>query len=295
MRILVLGGEGMLGHKMFQVLHSRYDDVTCTVRGQLSDPAYAPIGLFSGASVVEGFDATRFEKLEALLRELRPDVVSNCVGIVTQSEEAGDAVLNIGLNAYLPHLVAQVIGEWGGRLIHYSTDCVFSGSRGHYSEDDVADANDLYGRSKYLGEVNRATNALTLRTSIIGRELFRFRSLLEWFLSQQGGHVKGYTGAIYSGVTTNHLAGLTATLIEKHPDLHGLYQVASQPLPKYNLLMLLRDAYGLQIEIEPVEGKAADKSLVGERFIAATGLACPSWPELVAELANDPTPYEQWR
>lgn len=297
MRILVLGGEGMLGHKMFQVLRGHFaeEEVICTIRGSLSDPAYAAIELFHDAPVIEQFDALRFEYVAALLRELKPEVVTNCIGIVTQANEAGDELLNIGLNAYLPHLVAHVLQEWGGRLIHYSTDCVFTGKRGQYQEEDEPDATDLYGRTKTLGEVTRAENALTLRTSIIGRELFRFRSLLEWFLSQEGKKVQGYTGAIYSGVTTNYLAELTAKLIRAHPHLHGLYQVASEPISKYNLLVLIREAFRLNIEIEPVVGKAADKSLRSDRFVAATGYVCPPWPQLVAELAQDPTPYARWR
>ena len=147
MRVLVLGGEGMLGHKMYQILRRDFQQVTCTIRGQLDDPGFSRLALFQDAEVIENFDATRFEQLEALLRELRPEVVSNCIGIVTQSQEASDAVLNIGLNAYLPHLVAQVLREWGGRLIHYSTDCVFTGHKGRYTETDFADAPDLYGLS----------------------------------------------------------------------------------------------------------------------------------------------------
>lgn len=294
-KVLVLGGEGMLGHKMFQTLRQHFGDVTCTIRGSLRDPEYAPIELFAGAHVIEGFDATRFEQLEQLLRSLRPDVVSNCVGIVTQAQEASDAVLNVGLNAYLPHLVAHVLREWGGRLIHYSTDCVFSGQRGNYTEDDFADADDLYGRSKWLGEVTRADNALTLRTSIIGRELFRFRSLLEWFLAQDGKTIQGYTGAVYSGVTTNYLADLTARLIGEYPDLAGLYQVASEPITKYHLLEQLREAYGVNVDIEPYAGKSADKSLIGTKFATATGYECPPWPALIAQLSADPTPYARWR
>ena len=295
MEILVLGGEGMLGHKMFQTLGQRFPEVGCTIRGSLADPAFQRIDLFQGAEVIENFDATRFESLEALLRLHRPEVVANCIGIVIQAEETRSAVLNIGLNAYLPHLLAEVLSEWGGRLYHFSTDCVFTGHQGRYTEDDFADADDLYGRSKYLGEVRQAPNALTLRTSIIGRELFRFKSLLEWFLSQNHKSIQGWTKAIYAGVTTNYIAQTVARLIVEYPDLSGLYQVTSTPISKYDLLLLLREAYHLDIEIVPADGRNEDKSMVGEKFVAATGYVCPPWPELVTQLAQDPTPYEEWR
>lgn len=295
MKTIVLGGEGMLGHKMFQTLGRHFDDVGCTIRGSLTDPLFSRIDLFRGREVIENVDATRFERLEDLLRCHRPQVVANCIGIVIQADETHDPVLNIGLNAYLPHLVAKVLNDWGGRLIHFSTDCVFSGARGRYTENDVADASDLYGRSKYLGEVAAAPNAITLRTSIIGRELSRFKSLLEWFLSQNHGSVQGWTKAVYSGVTTNYLSEIVARLITEYPNLAGLHQVVSEPISKSDLLVQLRDAYNLDVEIVKVEGKAADKSMVGDRFVAATGYVCPSWPELVQQLASDPTPYEEWR
>jgi len=295
MRILVLGGEGMLGHKMFQTLSRHFEGVGCTIRGSLTDPFFSRIDLFQSREVIENFDATRFEKLEEMLRQHRPQVVANCIGIVIQADETHDPVLNIGLNAYLPHLLAKVIGEWGGRLFHFSTDCVFSGAKGNYTEEDRADADDLYGRSKYLGEVTQASNAITLRTSIIGRELSRFRSLLEWFLAQNHRSAQGWTKAIYAGVTTNYISEIVARLISECPHLSGLYQVTSEPISKHDLLVLLREAYHLDIEIVPVDGRNEDKSMVGERFVEATGYVCPPWPELVRQLAEDPTPYEKWR
>ena len=163
-----------------------------------------------------------------------------------------------------------------------------------YREDDTSDAEDLYGKTKFLGEVAEK-NALTLRTSFIGRELVGHVSLLEWFLSNVGGRVTGYQKSIYSGVTTNHLAEVVGYTIDRHPELHGLYQVASEPISKFGLLCLVRDAYGLDIEIEAVEGKAADRSMDGSKFRKATGYAPPAWTALVKQLAEDPTPYKDWR
>lgn len=294
MKALVLGGEGMLGHKMFQVLRQRFGDVACTVRGALDEPFYAAIELFGAGQVIAGLDVTNREQLRQVLEAARPEQIVNCVGMIKQRKEAEQAIPTIELNALLPHVLAQIASRWNGRVIHFSTDCVFSGRRGNYAEDDPSDAEDLYGKTKLLGEV-RGANALTLRTSIIGRELRDFQSLLEWFLAQRGGRVRGFVRHLYSGVTTNHLAALVAELIARHPTLTGLYQVTSERIDKHALLCLLRDAYALDVEIVPDDTTVCDRSMIGDRFRAATGLATPPWPELVAELAADPTPYDKWR
>ena len=174
------------------------------------------------------------------------------------------------------------------------TDCVFSGRDGGYTETSPSDAEDLYGKSKYLGEVT-AENALTLRTSIIGRELANFRSLLEWFLSQKGKSVRGFKRVIYSGVTTNYMADLVYRIVSEHPTLSGLYQVSSTAISKYDLLCMIRDAFRLDIEIIPDEKEVSDRSMVGDAFLRATGYRPPEWSGLIAQLANDPTPYDKWR
>lgn len=294
MRVLVLGAAGMLGHKVFQVLRGRHLETRGTIRGRLSEVPTRHMPLLQTGTIVEDVDALDIASVEALLRQERPDAVVNCVGIIKQRSEAKAAVPSIKLNALLPHLLADTLQEWGGRLIHFSTDCVFSGRRGNYTEEDPSDAEDLYGRTKYMGEV-ATDNALTLRTSIIGRELQHFGSLLEWFLAQNHGRISGYRHAIYSGVTTNYLAGLVADLLVEHPQLSGMLQVASAPISKHDLLVLLREAYGLDVEITPEDAFFCDRSMRGDRFRQATGYICPSWPDLVAELAADPTPYDEWR
>ena len=294
MEILVLGGMGMLGHKVFQRLRQRFPGTFCTIRGSIEEEPLRQIDLFQTGHVVEHFDATDFAALGHLLLENRPRVVVNCIGLIKHRPESTEAIPSITLNALLPHKLAEFCERWGARLIHFSTDCVFSGKRGRYREEDVPDAEDLYGRTKFLGEVS-SRNALTLRTSIIGRELTHFQSLLEWFLSQNGKTVRGYTRAFYSGLTTNRLAEVVAELIERHPKLSGLYHVTSQTISKFDLLCLLRKAYGLEIEVEPDAAFFCDRSMRGEKFAEATGYVCPAWPELVAQLVRDETPYEQWR
>jgi len=293
-KILVLGGDGMLGHKMYQTLLARYPATACTVFRSLDVPFYRKVDLFRQGRVIGDVDAMDLASLGEHLRCLKPAFIVNCIGIVKQREEATAAIPSITINSLLPHKLAEFASEWGGRVIHFSTDCVFSGKHGSYTEDSPSDAEDLYGKSKYLGEV-KAENALTLRTSIIGRELANFRSLLEWFLAQRGKTVCGFRRVIYSGVTTNFLAQRVGDLIADHPQLSGLYQVTSAPISKYDLLCLLRDAFKLDVEIVPDENQVSDRSMIGDRFLQATGYRSPDWPSLLAQIVNDPTPYEKWR
>jgi len=280
----------MLGHKIFQTLTAEGKDVSCTIHGSKRQLHLEPFAFLQSPKVIEGVNAMEFLDLCETLVEMRPDVIVNCIGIIKQRGSAKAAVPSITINSLLPHKLADWADGWGGRVIHFSTDCVFTGKRGSYSEDDLSDAEDLYGKSKFLGEVQRP-NALTLRTSIVGRELSQFQSLLEWFLHQQGKRITGYTKAIYSGVTTNHLADVVSQIIDEHPDLNGLYQVASTPINKFELLSKFNTAYNLSVDIEPVEGEVCDRSMLATKFQAATGYKCPSWDDLVEQVASDATSY----
>ena len=284
----------MLGHKVFQVLGRRIPDTWCTVRGPSSDARWQRIDLFRGGNVIGDLDVADCSVLERLLSEHRPKVIVNCIGVIKQRPEAMASIPSIAINALLPHRLADLCQRWGGRLIHISTDCVFRGDRGSYSEEDFADATDLYGRTKFLGEVSSG-NTLTLRTSFIGRELKHFNSLLEWLLSQNHKKIVGYTQALYSGVTSNYLAELVARIIEQHAELSGLYQVTGPTISKFELLGLLRDAFGLDLEIVPDDKFFCDRSMKGDKFLHATGHRCPPWPALIAQLGNDTTPYNEWR
>jgi dTDP-4-dehydrorhamnose reductase len=292
--VLVLGGTGMLGHKMFQRLQERFPDTYCTIRVSLYDPSVREIDLLQTGNVFDHCDATDLAGMERFLLEHKPAVVVNCIGIVKQRPAATETVPSILLNALLPHQLAEFCRRWNGRLIHISTDCVFSGARGQYGEEDISDATDLYGRTKYLGEITSG-NVLTLRTSIIGRELLHQESLLEWFLRQNNKQVYGYKRAYFSGVTTCELANVVADLIANHSHVCGLYQVASRRISKYELLCLLRDAYRLNTHIVADNEFCCDRSLSGRKLQTATGYVCPSWPELVNQLTEDETPYAQWR
>jgi len=218
----------------------------------------------------------------------------NCIGIVKQLDAAKDSALSIEINSLLPHRLADCCSDLGAYLIHISTDCVFSGSRGQYSEDDLLDAQDLYGRSKALGEIDRA-NCLTLRTSIIGRELRGQHGLLEWLFSQRGKSVQGYTHAVFSGLTTYALSRLIALLILRESRLDGLFNVASTAISKYDLLNLASNAYNLAVRIKPSPDPVLDRSLNGSRFFKATGLSVQEWDVMMSQLALDPFDYDEWR
>jgi dTDP-4-dehydrorhamnose reductase len=293
MRIVVVGGTGMLGHKMFQILRERFPGTICTTRVDVRKPPFDRVELLQGDDVIGGVDVMNYSQLHSVLKEIRPDFTVNCVGIVKQRAEAHVAIPSIMINSLLPHKLAAFAAEWGGRVIHPSTDCVFDGKRGGYLETDNSNAEDLYGRSKFLGEL-RCANGLTLRTSIIGRELTGHTSLLDWFLMQSGKTVRGFRRAIYSGVTTIELADVVTAIIRNSPQLHGLFQVVSQPISKYDLLCLVRDAYRLEVTIVPDDKEVSDRSMKGDEFRRATGYVAPPWTELIERLKNDPTPYARW-
>lgn len=292
MKTLILGGNGMLGHKVYQVLRQTTTPVV-TVRGARGALYQFP-GLFEPDHVRDRVDLHSWDTIRETVTQVAPDVVINCVGIVKQLPAAHDPIASIEVNALLPHRLAAVCAEQGARLIHVSTDCVFSGRRGMYTEEDVPDPVDLYGRSKLLGEV-AAAGCLTLRTSIIGRELSSSNGLVEWFLSAPGPAVRGYANAIFSGVPTLTLARAIANVIHRQPNLSGLYQVSAAPINKFDLLHLLREAYERPVEITPYPDVRLDRSLDSTRFREATGFDPAPWPALIAEMAADPTPYTQWR
>lgn len=293
MRVLILGGAGMLGHKLWQVFvfQERFH-TWVTVRSGYS--AYARYGLFDPEHTLGGIDVFDFDTVMRAVAAVHPDVVVNAIGIIKQLPTAKDPIVSLTVNSLFPHRLAMLCQAAGARLIHISTDCVFAGRKGMYTEGDMPDAEDLYGRSKLLGEVS-ASHCLTLRTSIIGRELESANGLVEWFLSNQNGRVQGYTHAIYTGFPTLILAQIIADVLERHSDLSGLYHVSSAPINKYDLLCMLRDAYQVAIEVEPFQDVSVDRSLDSRRFRAATGFVSPPWPGMVQTMATDPTPYEEWR
>jgi len=292
MRVLVIGGNGMLGHKVFQVFEDRFETFA-TFRTR--DGPWMRLPMYRDSSrLLGGVDALHLQTVESALGAVNPDIVVNCVGVIKQSAASEDPLQTIAVNALFPHLLAELCRRTGTRLVHVSTDCVFSGKKGNYVEADITDAEDLYGRTKALGEVGGA-GCLTLRTSIIGRDFMKNAGLLDWFLSNQGGSVKGYNRAIFTGFPTVVFARIVRDTVENHRDLSGLYHVASLPISKLELLEKIRDALNIDIQIELVDSPSIDRSLNAGRFRDATGFQSPSWDALIEEMCADKTPYDQWR
>lgn len=291
MNVLIIGGSGMLGHKLWQTLGRRFD-TWATLRSNQFD--LGKYQIFRRDRCITSVDIGDSLAVLNAMALVRPDVVVNCVGVVKQLAAAKDPLPSIAINALFPHQLAAMCAATGARLIHVSTDCVFVGDEGLYVETDTADANDLYGRTKYLGEVG-GTRQLTLRTSIIGRELVGATGLVEWFLSNRGGKVRGFQRAIYSGLTTLALAGLIGNLIEKHAELSGVYHVSTVPIDKFALLQLIKEAYGADVEIERDTDFVIDRSLDSTRFRTETGWRPPDWADMIHEMAQDSTPYDSWR
>lgn len=283
-KILVLGATGMLGNTLLRNLATRPGvEVHATTRSSTGLDRW-----FSGdllERIHPGVDADNIDSLLRVLGEVRPDIVINCIGVIKQLASAKDPLVTIPINTLFPHRLALACKAAGSRLIHISTDCVFSGSKGMYTENDPSDAEDLYGKSKYLGEVT-APHCVTLRTSIIGHELSTSYSLIDWFLSQEG-KVKGFTRAIYTGFPTVEIARIIAEYVIPNETLSGIYQVSSEPISKYNLLKLVAERYGKRIEIEPFNGFSCDRSLDSTRFKAATGYVPPKWPDMIEEMYRD--------
>lgn len=290
-KVLILGGAGMLGHKLWQWFAPRFESYV-TFRGSAS--SYARTGLFDPARSISGVSAEDLDSLSRAFEQARPEAVVNCIGIVKQDAGAKDPVTSLEVNAMFPHKVAKMCRESGARLVHLSTDCVFKGSEGNYSEKATPDAEDLYGRTKLLGEV-AGDGCLTIRTSLIGRELAGAHGLLEWFLSQEGRRVRGFKRAIFSGFTTGALAEVIAAALSEHGDLSGVWHVAADPVSKFDLLSLVKDIYKLNVEIEPDENFVCDRSLDGSRFRRETGICAPTWPQMIEGMRADTTPYDEIR
>jgi dTDP-4-dehydrorhamnose reductase len=282
MRILILGGDGMLGHQLFKHLKSRHD-VRVTLRKDLV--AYKRFILFSKENTYPGIDVRSPGKLDKVLTDFHPDAVVNAIGIVKQLPEASESIPSIEINALFPHRLSVLCKEIGSHMVHLSTDCVFSGKRGNYLESEQSDADDLYGRTKFLGEVNNS-HCLTLRTSIIGRELSRKKNLLEWFLAQRG-TVSGYKKVVFSGFTTLEFSRIIEKILVGHPKATGVYHVSSYPISKFDLLVLINEKMRLGKKIIPDETIRCDRSLDSTRFRIEFKYTPPTWDEMIEELSKD--------
>ncbi|MCE2945414.1 MAG: SDR family oxidoreductase [Xanthomonadaceae bacterium] len=280
-RVLVLGATGMLGNAVLRLFADSPEfEVQGSARGA---GGVARLREDLRGKVHTGVDVENPDMLARLLARVRPQVVINAVGLVKQLAEADDPLAALPINALLPHRLARLCSLAGCRLVHISTDCVFLGARGGYTETDTPDAIDLYGRSKLLGEVTDQPHVVTLRTSIIGHELSSAHGLVGWFLAQHGG-VRGYRRAVFSGLPTVELARVVRDHVLPRPALHGLWHVSAAPIDKLSLLRLVAERYGHRVDIDPDDRVVIDRSLDSSRFRAETGWTPPDWPELIRRM-----------
>lgn len=279
-RVLVFGATGMLGSTLFRILSA---DQTIDTFGTMRDASGAQY--FSPEFHRALIPNVHLEGESGLLKAFsvaQPDIVINCIGIIKQLPNSNDHLESLAVNASLPHRLASYCNVANARLVHFSTDCVFSGKQGQYREEDFVDAYDLYGRSKFLGEVNYA-NTLTLRTSIIGHELSSNKSLVDWFLSQTR-EIKGFKKAIFSGLPTVEVARVVRELVIPNPELSGLYHLSVDPINKYDLLNLIADVYKKSIKIVPDDRLVIDRSLNSDNFRERTGFSPRSWRKLIEDM-----------
>lgn len=273
----------MLGHKAFNHFSKSSDFETFGTLRNSSDVKKFFFKSDNIESIFSNIDVLNINSVFELIEKTNPDIILNCVGVIKQIKESKNPLLSIEINSLFPHKVANFIKNSKTRLIHISTDCVFSGEKGNYIESDYSDAKDLYGMTKYLGELVNYSNCVTLRTSIIGSELKTKLSLFEWFLAQKGS-VNGYTNAIYSGFPTTELINIIENYIIPNPSLSGLYNVASDPISKYELLKIIAKVYNKEITINSYEEFKNDKSLNCDKFISDFKFKKKSWPHMILEM-----------
>jgi len=281
MKILILGGDGMIGHKMAQVLSNFNHEINVSIREQRELTKQC----FSSKVKVLINDFLK-ENVLTFLDRVNPDVIINAIGITIRrgvNEHLSDAIY---LNSYFPHQLANWAGIHNKRLIHFSTDCVFSGSEGSYSEDATPNALDYYGKTKGLGEV-LSKNALTLRSSMIGPELFNKTELFEWVINNKEKEINGFSRVMYSGVATVYMARLVVDLIENHKDFNGIYNIASNPISKFELLHLINDNFDLGLVINKDQNIVSNKTLDASKIENELGIKSPSWNELIIDLKKD--------
>ena len=284
MRILILGGNGMIGHKMYQILSKEFSDIWVLFKKPINKISSNEI--FNIEKVIDNFDLIHFEDLKVILDNVLPDVIINASGITIRRGINDNLLKSILINSALPHSLDNWARLNNKRLIHFSTDCVFSGKKGFYTESNSTDADDTYGKTKALGEVI-SPNSITLRGSMIGRELENKTELLEWFLNQRDKSVKGFSKVIYSGITTIRMAKFVLEIIKHHPEMHGIYNVSSISISKYELIGLFNQYFNKKCQVTSDDSYISNKDLNSTKFYRETGFKKPDWIELIQELVKD--------
>lgn len=285
-KILILGANGMLGGSLHRYFSNTKNSVVGTVRSKEALEQLTGMGF---DNIISGIDVTDYAVLESTISKIKPDYVFNCIGLIKQLSHSELPVPAIEINSLLPHKIAEICTKHDSRLVHFSTDCVFSGSTGGYIESSVPDATDLYGRSKLLGEVSYGKH-LTLRTSIIGHELNSNVSLVDWFLSQTK-TVKGFSNAIFSGLPTCYVAEFLEKYVICNPSLSGMYHLSAEPIDKYSLLLLIKDKYKIELDVIDYPDFTIDRSLNSDSLRDLLNFQPLAWPDLIEKMNDEFNEY----
>ena len=285
MKILILGGNGMIGHKMYQIISKIHKNTWVTLRKSLRNYSYSEI--YNPEKVIDNIDLTNFQLISNNLNKINPDIVINACGITIRRGIETFKSNSIILNSALPHFLNEWVTSNNKRLIHFSTDCVFTGTKGDYLDNDNKDAYDLYGSTKSMGEVIDSKYAITLRGSMIGSELENKTELFEWFLKQKSKTIKGFNKVIYSGITTTKMAEIVLKLIDQYPNLIGVYNISSKPISKFELLKLWNNLFDINANIEVDNIYTSNKNLISDNFYRTISMEQPDWVELSSQLNID--------
>lgn len=280
-KVLLLGASGMLGNALFLTIFNSNDFI---IKGTLrsknkkifSDDIYKN-------SIIRDLDITNFKKLEKLITKFKPDFIINCIGITNKQILRMPKSIVFKINSLLPLFLSQLSEIKKNKFIHISTDCVFDGKNLEYHEDSFKTATDIYGVTKSIGEeINKSVNSLIIRTSIIGHEITKKEGLLEWFLNQKK-NVNGYKNVIYSGLTTIELSKIILKILKKSK-IFGLYQVSSNKISKYNLLLIIQKIYNHDIDIKKNLSNKKKLILNSKKFQRDTGIIVKSWNKQIKEM-----------
>ena len=286
--VLILGASGMLGHMLVRVF-SPYHRVIGTTSSQYNSGSHLA-KLLDRESWIGGIDVRSLNQVDELVRQIQPDVVINCVGVIKQKMESSNITDAITINSLFPHHLANLCQSQNSRLIHFSTDCVFEGTPGMKMVSDTPNATDLYGTTKRLGEVDYG-DSITIRSSIVGAQIVGTESLFQWAISQKGKQIKGFTGALYSGLTAMTMSKVILEIVDNFPQLSGIQQIASEAITKHDLLRKLNAALGLNLDICADNTIIYDRTLDGSVFVDRTGIRIPTWDEMIIEFASDQNFY----
>ena len=273
----------MIGHKIAQVLQLK-NEVIGTSRKKIS---HRVLGINKTKIFYKDFvidDNLNF------ISEIMPDIIINCVGVTTRRINNKNINHLSFINSILPKLINDWSIENSKKMIHMSTDCVFSGIKGDYLDDAIPDADDSYGSSKAKGEIKN-NKTLTLRSSMIGREIYNHTELFEWLLKNKKGKIEGYDNVIYSGITTIRMAKIIDFILSNNLDLSGIYNIGSIAISKYELLKMFNNAFDLQIDIKKITQIKSNKVLISKKFTEITGLKTPNWNDLISEFKEDCETY----